>query len=86
MPFFPLGSGFSRGNPVLVSTQVADTAARMGCAPAQVALAWLLLDDNTKCATGSVNHGLTAQLRPHTGYAASVLGPAALAAEGCEEP
>jgi pyridoxine 4-dehydrogenase len=42
VPFFPLGSGFSRGNPVLVSTQVADTAARMGCTPAQVALAWLL--------------------------------------------
>ncbi len=42
VPFFPLGSGFSRGNPVLVSTQVADTAARLGCTPAQVALAWLL--------------------------------------------
>jgi pyridoxine 4-dehydrogenase len=42
VPFFPLGSGFSRGNPVLVSMQVADTAARLGCTPAQVALAWLL--------------------------------------------
>jgi len=42
VPFFPLGSGFSRGNPVLVSTQVVDTAARLGCTPAQVALAWLL--------------------------------------------
>ena len=42
VPFFPLGSGFSRGNPVLVSEQVARTAARLGCTPAQVALAWLL--------------------------------------------
>jgi aryl-alcohol dehydrogenase-like predicted oxidoreductase len=42
VPFFPLGSGFARGNPVLVSAQVADTAARLGCTPAQVALAWLL--------------------------------------------
>ena len=42
VPFFPLGSGFARGNPVLVSRQVADTAARLGCTPTQVALAWLL--------------------------------------------
>ena len=42
VPFFPLGSGFARGNPVLVSAQVADTAARLGCTAAQVALAWLL--------------------------------------------
>jgi pyridoxine 4-dehydrogenase len=42
VPFFPLGSGFSRGNPVLVSAQVARTAVRLGCTPAQLALAWLL--------------------------------------------
>jgi pyridoxine 4-dehydrogenase len=41
VPFFPLGSGF-RGNPVLASSQVTATAARLGCTPAQVALAWLL--------------------------------------------
>jgi pyridoxine 4-dehydrogenase len=41
-PFFPLGAGFSRGNPVLGSSQVAATAARLGRTPAQVALAWLL--------------------------------------------
>lgn len=41
-PFFPLGSGFSRDRPVLVSQEVASTAARLGCTPAQVALAWLL--------------------------------------------
>jgi pyridoxine 4-dehydrogenase len=42
VPFFPLGSGFARGNPVVASPAVADTAARLGCTPAQVALAWLL--------------------------------------------
>jgi len=42
VPFFPLGAGFSRGNPTLGSAPVADTAARLGCTPAQVALAWLL--------------------------------------------
>ena len=41
-PFFPLGSGFSRDRSVLVSHEVASTAARLGCTPAQVALAWLL--------------------------------------------
>jgi pyridoxine 4-dehydrogenase len=42
VPFFPLGSGFSRGNPVLGSPQVTSVAARLGHTPAQVALAWLL--------------------------------------------
>ena len=42
VPFFPLGSAFRRGNPVLNSWQVLDVAARLGCTPAQVALAWLL--------------------------------------------
>jgi pyridoxine 4-dehydrogenase len=42
VPFFPLGSAFRTGNPVLSSRQVVDTAARLGCTPAQVALAWLL--------------------------------------------
>jgi aryl-alcohol dehydrogenase-like predicted oxidoreductase len=42
VPFFPLGSGFAAGNPVLASPQVSDTAARLGFTPAQVALAWLL--------------------------------------------
>jgi pyridoxine 4-dehydrogenase len=42
VPFFPLGSAFARGNPVVGSKQVADTAARIGRTPAQVALAWLL--------------------------------------------
>ena len=42
VPFFPLGSGFARGNPVVASPAVTDTAARLGCTPAQVALAWLL--------------------------------------------
>src|SRR6266566_9989658 len=42
VPFFPLGSGFARGNPVLASPPVTATAARLGCSPAQVALSWLL--------------------------------------------
>jgi pyridoxine 4-dehydrogenase len=42
VPFFPLGSAFRRGNPVLNSSQVLDIAARLGRTPAQVALAWLL--------------------------------------------
>jgi pyridoxine 4-dehydrogenase len=42
VPFFPLGSAFGSGNPVLGSRQVIDTAARIGCTTAQVALAWLL--------------------------------------------
>ena len=42
VPFFPLGSGFGHGNPVVASAPVAGTAARLGCTPAQVALAWLL--------------------------------------------
>jgi aryl-alcohol dehydrogenase-like predicted oxidoreductase len=42
VPFFPLGSGFARSNPVLASPEVGDTAVRLGCTPAQVALSWLL--------------------------------------------
>jgi pyridoxine 4-dehydrogenase len=42
VPFFPLGSAFARGNPVLRSPQVTSIAARLGCTPAQIALAWLL--------------------------------------------
>jgi aryl-alcohol dehydrogenase-like predicted oxidoreductase len=42
VPFFPLGSAFARGNPVLSSPQVASVAARLGRTRAQIALAWLL--------------------------------------------
>jgi len=42
VPFFPLGSGFAQTNPVLGDPRVITTAARLGCTPAQVALAWLL--------------------------------------------
>jgi pyridoxine 4-dehydrogenase len=42
VPFFPLGSAFTQGNPVLGSPQVASIAARLGHTPAQIALAWLL--------------------------------------------
>src|SRR5260370_41268619 len=42
VPFFPLGSGFARSNPVLGSQQVLSTAQRLGHTPAQIALAWTL--------------------------------------------
>jgi aryl-alcohol dehydrogenase-like predicted oxidoreductase len=42
VPFFPLGSGFARTNPVLGNPQVLSVAGRLGLTPAQVALAWLL--------------------------------------------
>jgi pyridoxine 4-dehydrogenase len=42
VPFFPLGSGFARPNPVLGNEQVLSIAQRLGITPAQVALAWTL--------------------------------------------
>jgi pyridoxine 4-dehydrogenase len=42
VPFFPLGSAFAQGNPVLGDPRVIATAARLGHTPPQIALAWLL--------------------------------------------
>jgi pyridoxine 4-dehydrogenase len=42
VPFFPLGSGFARANPVLGNPSVVSNAERLGHTPAQIALAWLL--------------------------------------------
>ncbi|MDZ7887008.1 MAG: aldo/keto reductase [Mycobacterium sp.] len=42
VPFFPLGSGFTADNPVLGHAAVRQTAAELGCTPAQVVLAWTL--------------------------------------------
>jgi pyridoxine 4-dehydrogenase len=42
VPFFPLGSGFDRTNPVLTNERVLSNAERLGITPAQVALAWTL--------------------------------------------
>jgi pyridoxine 4-dehydrogenase len=42
VPFFPLGSAFIQPNPVVGNELVQRTAARLGCTPAQVALAWTL--------------------------------------------
>lgn len=42
VPFFPLGSGFARNNPVLGNDVVTRTAARLGRTPAQIVLAWTL--------------------------------------------
>jgi len=42
VPFFPLGSGIARANPVLGNNQVISVAGRLGNTPAQIALAWAL--------------------------------------------
>ncbi|WNG79835.1 aldo/keto reductase [Mycobacterium sp. ITM-2016-00316] len=42
VPFFPLGSGFTADNPVLGNAAVRQTAAELGCTPAQIVLAWTL--------------------------------------------
>jgi pyridoxine 4-dehydrogenase len=42
VPFFPLGSGFSRDNPVLNNKTVNNTAAELDRTPAQIVLAWTL--------------------------------------------
>jgi pyridoxine 4-dehydrogenase len=42
VPFFPLGSGFTKENPVLGNPQVIAAAQRLAATPAQVALAWTL--------------------------------------------
>lgn len=42
VPFFPLGSAFNPGNPVLGAPSVVATSRRIGVTTAQVALAWLL--------------------------------------------
>jgi len=42
VPFFPLGSAFMPGKPVLTHPAVVAVAERLGRTPSQVALAWLL--------------------------------------------
>jgi pyridoxine 4-dehydrogenase len=42
VPYFPLGSGFARANPVLGNHSVISNAERLGHTPAQIAMAWLL--------------------------------------------
>ena len=59
VPFCPLGWPRGQDNPVLTSPVVAQTAARLGITPAQVALQWLLqLAPNVLLipGTGSVAH------------------------------
>jgi aryl-alcohol dehydrogenase-like predicted oxidoreductase len=59
VPFCPLGWPRGQDNPVLTSPVVIQTAARLGCTPAQVALQWLLrLAPNVLLipGTGSVAH------------------------------
>lgn len=42
VPFFPLGAAFTQPNPVLSHELIRNAAERLGCTPAQVALAWTL--------------------------------------------
>jgi aryl-alcohol dehydrogenase-like predicted oxidoreductase len=42
VPFAPLGSGSADANAVLAAPQLVRVATRLGCTPAQVALAWTL--------------------------------------------
>jgi pyridoxine 4-dehydrogenase len=59
VPFCPLGWPRGQDNPVLTSPMVAQTAARLGVTPAQIALQWLLqLAPNVLLipGTGSVAH------------------------------
>jgi pyridoxine 4-dehydrogenase len=59
VPFGPLGSGQSGLGSVLGAPEVARVAARMGCTPAQVALAWALATSPTVLAipgTSSLVH------------------------------
>jgi aryl-alcohol dehydrogenase-like predicted oxidoreductase len=59
VPFFPLGSAFNAENPVLGAPAVTETAQRLGATPAQVALAWTLLQAPTVLlipGTSSVDH------------------------------
>jgi pyridoxine 4-dehydrogenase len=43
VPFFPLGSAFNAVNPVLEAPAVLEAAGRLGATPAQVALAWTMV-------------------------------------------
>jgi pyridoxine 4-dehydrogenase len=59
VPFFPLGSAFNPANPVLGAASVKATADRLGATPAQVALAWLLIQAPTVLlipGTSSLSH------------------------------
>ena len=47
VPFFPLGSAFHPENPVLTAPAVVGAARRLVATPAQVALAWLLIQAPT---------------------------------------
>jgi aryl-alcohol dehydrogenase-like predicted oxidoreductase len=47
VPYFPLGSAFNAENPVLTAPSVEATARRLDATPAQVALAWLLVQAPT---------------------------------------
>ena len=42
VPFFSLGAGWGRSNPVLGDARVRAAASRLGATPAQIALAWAL--------------------------------------------
>jgi pyridoxine 4-dehydrogenase len=80
VPFFPLGSAFMPGKPVLSHPGVVAASARLGRTPAQVALAWLLhLSPNVALipGTSSLQH-----LNENLAAAELELDPSALEALG----
>jgi pyridoxine 4-dehydrogenase len=80
VPYFPLGSAFMPGQPVLSHPAVMEVSARVGRTPAQVALAWLLhLSPNVALipGTSSLQH-----LHENLAAAELELDPAALRALG----
>jgi pyridoxine 4-dehydrogenase len=80
VPFFPLGSAFMPGKPVLSHPGVVTVSARLGRTPAQVALAWLLhLSPNVALipGTSSLQH-----LNENLAAAELELDPGALEALG----
>jgi pyridoxine 4-dehydrogenase len=80
VPFFPLGSAFMPGKPVLNHAGVVAVSERLGRTPAQVALAWLLhLSPNVALipGTSSLHH-----LRENLAAAEMELDEAAMATLG----
>jgi pyridoxine 4-dehydrogenase len=70
VPFFPLGSGFGQANPVLSNEHLRSVATRLGHAPAQIALAWLLgLAPNILLIPGTSSRGHLEQNMAVTGIA-----------------
>jgi aryl-alcohol dehydrogenase-like predicted oxidoreductase len=78
VPFFPLGSAFVPGRPVLMHPAVTAASARLGVTEAQVALAWLLqLSPNVLLIPGTAS---LAHLEENLAVSEVELDPEAIAA------